>query len=166
MDLDSVVVQSLSHIQFFATLWTAALQALASLFFTISQSLLRLRSIESVMPFNHLILCCFFFLLSTNIPSNVSLISSSNQVAKVSELQHRSFQWILLAIVQVTFCSRLFISKSQDLNSIHWKKTLSENQLCIQQGAKKCIRKREGSSHPQGNWTHMTVLLCWDWAFS
>ena len=35
MDLDSVVAQSLSHIQFFATLWTAALQASASLFFTI-----------------------------------------------------------------------------------------------------------------------------------
>ena len=102
--------------------WQAARQA--SLSFTISRSLLRLMSIESVMPLNHLILCCSFFLLPINIPSNVSLISSSNQVAKVLELQHESFQWILLAIVQVTFCSRLFISKSQDLNSIHWKKQL------------------------------------------
>ena len=92
MDLDSVVVQSLSHIQLFATLWTAALQVSASLFFTISRSLLRLMSIESVMPLNHLILCCSFFLLPINIPSNVSLISSSNQVAKVLELQHESFQ--------------------------------------------------------------------------
>ena len=48
-----VVVYLLSH--FFATPWTAALQA--SLSFTISQSLLKLRSIESVMPSNHLILC-------------------------------------------------------------------------------------------------------------
>ena len=51
----SVVVQSLSRIQFFATPWTAAHQV--SLSFTISQSLLKLRSIESVMPFNHLIFC-------------------------------------------------------------------------------------------------------------
>ena len=43
-------------VRLFATLWTAACQT--SLFFTISQSLLRLISIESVMPSNHLILCC------------------------------------------------------------------------------------------------------------
>ena len=48
-------VQSLSHVQLFATLWTAAHQAPLS--FTISQSLLKLMSIESVMPSNHLILC-------------------------------------------------------------------------------------------------------------
>ena len=40
----------------FATPWTAVRQA--SLSFTISQSLLKLMSIESVMPSNHLILCC------------------------------------------------------------------------------------------------------------
>ena len=49
-------VQSLSHIQYFATPWTAAHQA--SLSITNSQSLLRLMSIELVMPSNHLILCC------------------------------------------------------------------------------------------------------------
>ena len=49
------VVQSISHVQLFATPWTAARQA--SLSFTISQSLLKLISIESVMPSNHLILC-------------------------------------------------------------------------------------------------------------
>ena len=51
-----VVVQSLSCVQLFETPWTAAHQA--SLSFTISQSLLKLKSIESVMPSNHLILCC------------------------------------------------------------------------------------------------------------
>ena len=51
-----VVVQSLSHVQLFATPWIAALQA--SLSFTISWSLLNLMSMELVMPFNHLILCC------------------------------------------------------------------------------------------------------------
>ena len=49
-------VQSLSHVQRIATPWTAARQA--SLSITNSQSLLKLMSIESVMPSNHLILCC------------------------------------------------------------------------------------------------------------
>ena len=49
------VVQSLSHVQLFATPWTAAGQA--SLSFIISQSLLKLMSIESVISSNHLALC-------------------------------------------------------------------------------------------------------------
>ena len=49
-----VVVQSLSHVRLLATPWTAAHQA--SLSSTISQSLLKLMSVESVMPSNHLIL--------------------------------------------------------------------------------------------------------------
>ena len=48
-------VQSLSRVQLFATPWTAAHQA--SLSITNSQSLLKLMSIELVMPSNHLILC-------------------------------------------------------------------------------------------------------------
>ena len=50
-----VAVQSLRRVQLFATPWTAACQA--SLSFTISQSLLKLMSIESVMPSNHLFPC-------------------------------------------------------------------------------------------------------------
>ena len=50
-----VVVQLHSHVWLFTTPWTAAGQA--SLSFTISQSLLKLTSIELMMPFNHLILC-------------------------------------------------------------------------------------------------------------
>ena len=53
-------VQTLSHVQLFATQWTTAHQA--SLFFTISWSLLKLMSIELVMPSNHLILCDPFVL--------------------------------------------------------------------------------------------------------
>ena len=58
-----VVLQSLSHFQLFATPWTAACQS--SLSFTISWSLLKLMSIESmsIEPSNHLILCCPLFLL-------------------------------------------------------------------------------------------------------
>ena len=60
-------VQSLSHVQFFATLWTAARQA--SLSITNSQSLLKFISIELVMPSNHLVLCHPFFLLLSIFPS-------------------------------------------------------------------------------------------------
>ena len=48
-------VQLLSHVQLFATPWNAARQA--SLSITNSQSLLKLMSMELVMPSNHLILC-------------------------------------------------------------------------------------------------------------
>ena len=66
-----VVFQSLSHGQLFATPWTAALPAdsQASLSFTISQSLLKLMSIELVMPSKHLILCCPLLLLPSIFPS-------------------------------------------------------------------------------------------------
>ena len=60
-------IQSLSHVLLFATPWTAACQA--SLSFTISQSLLKLLSIELVMPSNHLILCRPLLLLPSIFPS-------------------------------------------------------------------------------------------------
>ena len=63
----TVVVQSLSHIWLFATLWTAARQA--SLSFTISWSLLKLTSIELVIPSDHLILCCPLLVLPSIFPS-------------------------------------------------------------------------------------------------
>ena len=63
-------VQLLSCVQLFVTPWTAALQA--SLSITNSQSLLKLMSIESLMPFNHLILCHPLLLL----PSIYFLYSS------------------------------------------------------------------------------------------
>ena len=58
--------QSLSCVQLFVIPWTAA--RLASLFITNSQSLLKLMSIELVMPSNYLILCCLL-LLSSLFPS-------------------------------------------------------------------------------------------------
>ena len=61
-----VVGQPLSHVQLFATPWTAARQA--SLSFTISWSLLKLISIESVMSSNPLVLCLPLFLLSSIFP--------------------------------------------------------------------------------------------------
>ena len=63
-------VQSLSHVWLFATPWTAAHQA--SLSFTNSRSLLKLMSITSVMPTNHLILCRPLRLLPSIFPSTGS----------------------------------------------------------------------------------------------
>ena len=64
---------SLSCVWLFVTLWTAACQAFLS--FTISWSLLKLTSIESVVPSNHLILCCPLLLPS------IFLIIFSNESA-------------------------------------------------------------------------------------
>ena len=63
----TVVLQLLSHVLHFATPWNAGCQA--SLSFAISWSLLKLMSMEAVMPSNHLIRCCPFLLLASIIPS-------------------------------------------------------------------------------------------------
>ena len=60
-------VQLLSHVQLFATPWTTARQT--SLSITNSWSLLKLISIESVIPSNHLILCCPLLLPPSIFPS-------------------------------------------------------------------------------------------------
>ena len=60
-------IQSLSHVQLFATPWTIAHQA--SLSITNSLSLLKVMSIESVMPSNHLFLCHPLLLLPSIFPS-------------------------------------------------------------------------------------------------
>ena len=78
-----IVVQLFSiHVQLFATPWTVTRQAYLS--FTISWHLLTLVSIETVMPPNHLILCCHFLLLPSIFPSirvfsNESVFSSAGQ---------------------------------------------------------------------------------------
>ena len=63
----STVVQSLSCVPVFGTPWTAAHQAFLT--FPISRSLRKPMSIESVMPSNHLILCCPLLLLPSFFPS-------------------------------------------------------------------------------------------------
>ena len=68
-------VQSLSCVLLFATPWTAAHQA--SLSITNSGSLLKLMPIVSMMPFNHLILCCPF-LLPTSIFLSIRVFSNES----------------------------------------------------------------------------------------
>ena len=113
--------QSLSHVRLFATPWTAACQALLSI--TNSRSLPKLVFIESVMPSNHLILCCPLLLLpsifsSIRVFSNESTlrmrwpkywsfsfnISPSNEH---SELISFRMDWLDLLAVQGTLKSLL-----------------------------------------------------------
>ena len=124
--------QLLSHVRLFASPWTAAHQASQSI--NNSRGLLKLMSIESVMPSNNLV-------LSSPSPPAFNLsqhqglfkwVSSSHQVAKVLEfqLQHQSFQWLFrtdffrmywldLLVVQGTLnsllqlCQRLWLRGSQ-----------------------------------------------------
>ena len=70
-----VVVQSLSLVQLFATPWTAAHQASLS----ISCSSLKLMSIDSMMPSNHLVLCHPFLLLPSIFPS-ITIFSNESHL--------------------------------------------------------------------------------------
>ena len=82
-------VQSLSHVWLFVTPWTAACQA--SLSITNSWSLLKLTSIESVMPSNHLILCCPLLLLPLVFPS--IRVFSNKSVLHIRWPQYWSFSF-------------------------------------------------------------------------
>ena len=82
-----VVVQLLSHVQLFATPWTAAYQASKS--FTISQSLLKLMSIKSIVSFSS---CLQSLPASGSFPIS-QCFASGDQVLELL-LQHQFFQWI------------------------------------------------------------------------
>ena len=88
------LVQLLSHVRLFVTPWTAVRKA--SLFIANSQSWLKLMSIESLMPSNHLILCRPLLLLLSIFPS--IRVFSNESVLRIRwpnfQLQHQSFQWI------------------------------------------------------------------------
>ena len=83
------VVQPLSRVQLLATLWTAACQA--SLSVTNSQSLLKLMSIKSVMPSNHLILCRPLLHLPSIFPS--IRVFSNQSVLRIRWPKYCSFSF-------------------------------------------------------------------------
>ena len=87
--LTLIAVQLLSHVQLFATPQTAARQV--SLSFTVSQSLLKLMSIEWVMPSNYLILCCPLLLLPSVSPSTG--VFSSELALCIRWLKYWSFSF-------------------------------------------------------------------------
>ena len=84
-----VQFSQLSHVRLFAIPWTAAHQA--SLSFTNFQSLLKLMSITSVMPSNHLILCCPLLLLLSNFPR--IRVFSSESVVRITWTNYWSFSF-------------------------------------------------------------------------
>ena len=94
-------VQSLSHVWFFVTPWTAARQAFLS--FIISQSVRKLTSIELVMPSNHLMLCHPLLLLPSIFPS--IRIFSNESALHIRWLNYWSFTSasVLLMNIQVWF---------------------------------------------------------------
>ena len=134
-------VQSLSCVRLFATPWTAAHQA--SLSTTNSQSLLKLMSIESVMPSNHLILCRSLLLLTSIYPS--IRVFSNESVLCIRWPKHYSFSfnispsneylgltsyrmdWLGLLAVQGTLQSLLQHHSSKE--SICWRSALFIVQL-------------------------------------
>ena len=83
------IIQSFSHVQLFETPRTAACQA--SLSITNSQSLLKLMSIESVMPSNHLTFCCPLLLLPSIFPS--IRVFSSESVLHIRWPKYWSFSF-------------------------------------------------------------------------
>ena len=82
-------VQLLSRVQLFATPWTTARQG--SLSITNSRRLLKLMSIESVMPSNHLILCCSLLILPSIFPS--IRVFSSGSVLHIRQPKYWSFSF-------------------------------------------------------------------------
>ena len=83
------IVQLLTCVQLFATPWTTECQA--SLSFTISWSLLKLMSIESVLLSNHLIHCCPLLLLPSTFPS--IRVFSSESVLRIRWPKYWSFSF-------------------------------------------------------------------------
>ena len=110
-------VQLLSCVRLFVTSWTAAHQAFLSSI--ISQSLLKLTSIESVMPSNHLILCHPFFSCSQSFPASGSfpmcqLFTSGGQIL-VLQLQHWSIHLSFPFKLKVTFLGKTSLTSSPTL---------------------------------------------------
>ena len=127
MPISQLLFLSHCHVQLFATPWTAACQA--SLYFTISRSLLKLISIESVMPSNHLIFCHPFLLLPsifanirvffndlalrTRCPKYWSFIFIISTSSEYSGLISFRIDWLDLLAVQATLKSLLQCHSSE-----------------------------------------------------
>ena len=170
-------VQSFIHVRFSTTAWTAAHQA--SLSITNSQSLLRLMSIELVMPSDHLILCCSLLLPPSIFPS--IRVFSNESVLRIKWPKYWSFSfnigpsnkylglisfrmdWLDLLAVQRTLKSLLQHPSSKasilcDLTKLPWVTTLDRSERPSLEhlqvtNAREDVEKREPSYAVGGNGT-------------
>ena len=167
-----VVVQSLSHVQLFTTPWTAARHA--SLSFTISQSLVKLMSIESMLPSNHLILCCPLLLLPSISPSirvfsNESAlrirwpkywcfsfsVCPSNEYSGLISFRIDWFDLKTKTLIWKDTCTPVFISSVQSLGHVQrfatpW--TAARQAPCPSPTPRAC-----SNSCPSSRWCHPTI---------
>ena len=117
----TVVFQSLSHVQLFATPWTAAHQASLSITITNSQSLLKLISFKSVMPSTHLIVCRPLLLLPSIFPS--IRVFSSESVLHIRWSKYWSFSFSISpsneysGLISFSICLISFLSKDSQKSS-------------------------------------------------
>ena len=107
-------VQSLSRVRLFVTLWIAAVQA--SLSVTNSWSLLNLMSIASVMPSNHLILCCPLLLLPPIFPS--IRVFSNESVLHIRWPKYWSFNFNISPSNEALRISRYNLLYMKEINKV------------------------------------------------
>ena len=134
ISLAIIIIQLLSHVWLFVTPWTEARQA--SLSITISWSLLRLMVIESMMPSNHLILCCPLFLLPSIFPS--IRVFSSELTLHIRWLKYWNFSFasVLLTNIQDWFplgLTGLISLLSKGLSRVFYNTTVQKHQFFIVQ---------------------------------
>ena len=127
-----VVVQSLNLVWLFVTPWTAAHQA--SLFFTISRSLLKLTYIKSAVSSNHLILCCPLLLLpsifrSIRVFSNESALCIRWPKYWSFSFRHQSFQWMNIQDWFPLGLTGLISLQSEGLSRVFFNTTAQRHQF-------------------------------------
>ena len=115
LDKDISSVQSLSCVPFFVTPWTAARKS--SLSITISWSLLRFMSIESVMLTNHLILCCPLLLPSV--------------FPRVRVFRSSAYFLIRLVAFLVLSCMNLYLLEINPLSVVSFAIIFSHSEGCL-----------------------------------
>ena len=148
-----LVVQSLSRVWLFVTPWTAACQAFLS--GTISWSLFKLMSIESVMPSNHLILCLSLLLLPSIYPCFL-----------LFKIFYFWLHWVFAALhrcMGFNSCSAwvqyLQTAGSRAMGSVvvvHGLKCSTASEIFLDQGLNLCPLQWQADSHPLH---HREILL-------
>ena len=125
-------VQLLSHVRLFSTPWTTEHQAFLSI--TNFQSLPKIMSIESVMPSNHLILCCPLLLLPSIFPS--IRVFSNESALHIRWPKYWSFSFNINPSNEhpglISFRIDWISSQSKGLSSVFSKTAVQKHQFCAQ----------------------------------